>query len=108
MPVLLCKRSCTGGGDCGVQQKLYEAIFRYFKFSSFKPGQLECLMAVAHGSDVFARMPTGGGKSMCMFVIPLSISGHAMGIVISPLISLMEQQVSHDLQVIHNSYPHNP
>ena len=98
MPVLLCNRSCAewkSRGVCAVHQQLHEALFHQFKFSSFKPGQLEYLLAIAHGSDVLVHMPTGGGKSMCMFLIPLSISENAMGIVITPLIGLMEQQVSH-------------
>ena len=45
------------------------------------------------GKDVFVRMATGSGKSLCMFLVPLGLSESAMGLVISPLNALMEQQV---------------
>ena len=38
-------------------------------------------------------MPTGGGKSLCMFLVPVSLGCGAVGIVISPLVGLIEQQV---------------
>ena len=50
-------------------------------------------MAAIHGKDVFVRMPTSGGKSLCVFLTPLAVSDTAMGIVISPLNGLMDQQV---------------
>ena len=56
-------------------------------------GQLEAMLPVMHGTEVLVKMPTGGGKMMCMFVPPLAASHAAMGLVISPLIALMEQQV---------------
>ena len=39
-------------------------------------------------------MPTDGGKSLCMYLVPLAVSDKAIGIVVSPLVSLMDQQVS--------------
>ena len=54
---------------------------------------LEALLPVAHGRDTFVRMPTGGGKTLCMFLVPLSISCDAMGTTISPLVGLTQQQV---------------
>ena len=47
---------------------------------------------MSHGKDVFVRMPTGGGKSLCMFLVPISLGCGPVGIVISPLV--VEQQVS--------------
>ena len=64
---------------------------RRFIMQVICPGQLEALLPVAHGKDVFVCMPTGGGKSLCMFLIPLSPGKAAMGIIISPLIGLIEQ-----------------
>ena len=48
-------------------------------------------MALLHGNDVFVRMATGAGKSPCMFLASLVVSGRAMG-VISPLNGLTDQQ----------------
>lgn len=79
--------------NCTGHQKLKEALQGYFKFPSFRKGQLEALLPIAHGRDVFVQMPTGGGKSLCMFLLPLAIGGSAAGIIISPLVSLMDQQV---------------
>ena len=68
---------------------------QYFKYDTFRPGQLEALHPVIHGNDVFVRIRTGGGKSLCMFLLPLAMSVNAIGIIVSPLVSLMDQQVSH-------------
>ncbi len=59
----------------------------------FKPGQLEAMLPALHGKDTFVRMATGGGKSLCMFLVPLAYSSTSMGVIISPLNSLMEEQV---------------
>lgn len=100
---LLCRNDCPvwlrGGTssyseECTARQKLEETLRSTFHHASFRPGQLEALLPVAHGQDVLVRMPTGGGKSLCMFLIPLSLGKAAMGIVISPLVGLIEQQVS--------------
>lgn len=99
---LLCSSDCpvwTNGGpgeQCAAQLKLKSVLRDTFGHERFRPGQLEAVLAVAHGKDVLVRMPTGGGKSMCMFLVPLSISSEAMGIVISPLVGLMEQQVKNN------------
>ena len=68
-------------------RKLKEALQGHFKF---RPGQLEALLPVVH---VFVRMPTGGRKSLRMFLVPLAVNKKAIGVV-SPLVSLMDQQVS--------------
>ena len=76
------------------RSKLEGALRSTFQHTSFRPGQLEALLSVSHGKDVFVHMPTGGGKSLCMFLVPISIGCGAVGIVISPLVGLIEQQVS--------------
>ena len=73
------------------------ALQKYFKFKSFWPGQLDALLPLVHGRDVFVRMATGAGKSLCLFLAPLAIGNSAIGVVISPLNALMDQQV----QIIH-------
>ena len=50
-------------------------------------------LAAMHGRDVFVRMATGSGKSLCMFLVSLAVSDSGMGVVISPLNALMDQQV---------------
>lgn len=79
---------------CVGHRKLKEVLQGHFKYTTFRPGQLETLLPVVHGRDVFARMPTGGGKSLCMFLVPLAVSKKAIGVIVSPLVSLMDQQVS--------------
>ena len=54
---------CHGESSC--QSKLQETLHRYFGFSSFRPGQSEAAIAVLQGCDVFVRMATGSGKSLC-------------------------------------------
>lgn len=68
-----------------------DILKQVFGYEDFRDNQLEIIETVCHGKDAFVLMPTGSGKSVC-FQIP-SILSDGMGIVVSPLIALMEDQV---------------
>ncbi|MDR2233999.1 MAG: DEAD/DEAH box helicase, partial [Tannerella sp.] len=73
------------------KQDITEALRFHFGFDKFKGNQKAIIENVLNGKDTFVLMPTGGGKSLCYQLPSLLMDGTA--IVISPLISLMKNQV---------------
>ena len=68
-----------------------EALKTYFGYDSFRPGQDTVVSALLSGRDALAIMPTGAGKSLCYQIPALLLPG--ITLVVSPLISLMQDQV---------------
>ncbi len=74
-----------------MKNDILKTLNTVFGYSSFKPEQERIIISVLEGRDVFAAMPTGGGKSLCYQLPSLLLPG--ITVVISPLIALMKDQV---------------
>jgi ATP-dependent DNA helicase RecQ len=71
--------------------ELEQALFHYFQFNTFRKGQREVIESVLSGQDTIAMLPTGTGKSLCYQLPGYMLNGKV--IIISPLLSLMQDQV---------------
>ncbi|VGO11799.1 ATP-dependent DNA helicase RecQ [Pontiella desulfatans] len=74
-----------------MSESMHDALHRIFGFRDFRPNQEAIVAAILEKRDVFAVMPTGGGKSLCYQLPAHMLEG--LCVVISPLISLMKDQV---------------
>ena len=100
--------ACSELDGCPAYTRLQTVLTDCFKYSSFRPGQLAAVIPVLHGRDVIAKMATGAGKSLCFFLVPLARSRTAIGVIISPLNALMDQQVLMQIFVCMYMYMYVP
>ncbi len=86
----------AGGVDPALRTQAEALARRVWGFESFRPLQLEAIDAVMRGRDALVVLPTGGGKSLC-YQVPALLrrqqDARALAVVVSPLISLMKDQV---------------
>jgi ATP-dependent DNA helicase RecQ len=84
-------RDASGAAASGSLQRAQKVLADTFGYRQFRSHQADIITTVIDGGDVLALMPTGGGKSLCYQIPSLVRSG--TGIVVSPLIALMQDQV---------------
>ena len=70
-----------------------EILKAYWGYENFRPQQLAVINAVLAQKDVLTLLPTGAGKSLCYQIPILCNKGNGIGLVVSPLIALMQDQV---------------
>jgi len=76
-----------------MKDRVHQVLKQYWGFTTFRSLQQEIILSALNGKDTLALLPTGGGKSIC-FQVPV-MAQEGIGIVISPLIALMNDQVEH-------------
>ncbi len=74
------------------ERELYEVLLRVWGYTSFRRTQLETIVSICEGNDTLALMPTGAGKSL-IYQVPTLATDKGFCLVITPLISLMKDQV---------------
>src|SRR5689334_24657003 len=74
-------------------ERMLRTLQRYWGYESFRPGQLEIVESIVSGRDACVVMPTGGGKSLC-YQLPALLDEKRTAVVVSPLIALMQDQVT--------------
>jgi len=85
------RRSFIGAIHSPMMQKLRQALVQYWGYEDFLPQQKEAMMCLCGKRDCIVVLPTGGGKSLCYQAPAAALDG--MAVVVSPLISLMKDQV---------------
>ena len=91
-PHAVAGEPCAVAGDAALTESAHRILEHVFGYPAFRGEQQQIVEHVARGGDALVLMPTGGGKSLCYQIPALLREGTA--IVVSPLIALMQDQVS--------------